>query len=193
MYRLPGLLLQYKQLYPNITYKIQQNESSQLCRLIRSREIELAIVRLPLELNEFSVIHLHGEPFYFVTTDPNVEQDEDGTITYAMIELYPLLLPSTKGLGVYHQIVEGFAKARITPRLIGECSDIALLMEFVSTGFASSIIPETVLKMHRAPIYAYRIEVSPQASSSGLIWLKDHYLSQVARHFIKLVSELPQP
>ncbi|GGG63669.1 LysR family transcriptional regulator [Paenibacillus radicis (ex Gao et al. 2016)] len=187
--RLPELMLRYKQQFPNITYKIQQNESSQLCRLVRSREIELAIVRLPLELSEFSVLHLQGEPFYFVTSDPSGLEGKP--VNYRTIEPYPLMLPSTEGLGIYHRIIEQFASVKITPRLLGECSDIALLMEFVSTGFASSIVPATVLKLHHTPrIHAYEIEVSPHVSTSGLIWLKDHYLSQAGRHFINLVSEL---
>ena len=40
---------------PKVTYKIQQNESSHLCKLVRDRSVALAIIRLPLELDDFTV------------------------------------------------------------------------------------------------------------------------------------------
>ena len=43
---LPQLLQQFQQHYPKVTYKIQQNESSYLCKLVRDRVVELAIIRL---------------------------------------------------------------------------------------------------------------------------------------------------
>src|SRR5699024_8588975 len=50
---------QYRSMYPKIKYKIQQNESSLLCYLLKQREIEMAIVRLPLEIDEFTLQHLY--------------------------------------------------------------------------------------------------------------------------------------
>lgn len=55
---LPEILLQFQKQYPKVTYKVQQNESAQLCKLVRDRVVELAIIRMPLELDHFSVIHL---------------------------------------------------------------------------------------------------------------------------------------
>ncbi|MCZ8521922.1 MULTISPECIES: LysR family transcriptional regulator [Paenibacillus] len=63
-FQLPLLLRSFKETYPEVTYKIQQNESAQLCKLLRDREIELAIVRLPVPLTDFSLVHLGTEPFY---------------------------------------------------------------------------------------------------------------------------------
>lgn len=60
---LPQLLHKFKEAYPLITYKIQQNESAQIVRLLKERSIELGIVRLPLELGDFEVLELPSEPF----------------------------------------------------------------------------------------------------------------------------------
>ena len=67
-YDLSGLLKSFNKRYPQITYKIQQNESGQLCKLLNERVIELAIVRFPVELKDFSVLYFKPEPFYFVVS-----------------------------------------------------------------------------------------------------------------------------
>ncbi|UHA75924.1 LysR family transcriptional regulator [Paenibacillus sp. 481] len=183
--RLPRLLHQFRERYPQITYKVQQNESAQLCKLIKDRSIELAIIRYPLDLEAFTCVPFRTESFCFVIS----EQDRDvHDASWEHIQHVPLMLPSTEGLGIFNMIVEQFERRQLTPNLIGECSDIAVLMELVQGGFAATIVPETVLKLHRG----YQVRALPIehhfTSSSVLIWLKDQYLSKAAQHFIKLVQ-----
>ncbi|GED31728.1 LysR family transcriptional regulator substrate-binding protein [Brevibacillus centrosporus] len=150
-----------KKRYPHITYKIQQNESAQLCKMVKERVIQLTIVRFPLELDDFSVM-----------------------------QAYPLILPSTEGLGVYHMIVEEFSRRKLEVNLLSECSDIPMLLELVSSGFAATIVPEIVLKMHKGhELKATRIDDTHLSAASGIIWLKDHFLSMAARHFIEQIRQ----
>ncbi|WP_312029594.1 LysR family transcriptional regulator substrate-binding protein [Paenibacillus sedimenti] len=166
---------------------MQQNESAQLAKLVKEKVIELAIIRLPLLLDDFAVLQLQKEPFYFVTSEPQV-QDTD-RIKLEQIEQHPLILPSTDGLGIFHMILEEFRIRNLSPRIIGECSDISILMELVSSGFGSTIVPETVLKKHRGyRVQAFHIEDSEAAASSALIWLKQHYLSKAAQRFVDLLT-----
>ncbi|MBB6669128.1 LysR family transcriptional regulator [Cohnella nanjingensis] len=182
---LPEILQQFQQSYPKVTYKIQQNESALLCDLVRNRAVELAIIRLPLELSSFSVVHLHTEPFYFIASKRQKGMDRE--VALADIRQAPLLLPSTEGLGVHYSIVEAFSRYRIQPNIVGECSDIALLMDLVSAGFGASIVPETVLQRHQGyPIQACKITNPELSASVGLIWNKNHRLSKSAQNFVEL-------
>ncbi|MFJ8263202.1 LysR family transcriptional regulator [Rummeliibacillus sp. NPDC094406] len=182
---LPELLQHFQQQYPNITYKIQQNESSHLCRLVRERKVELAFIRLPLDLENLSVLYLYTEPFYFITSKNQKPSDHEATLDE--IQNYPLILPSTEGLGVHYLISEAFSKLNLQPNIIGECSDITLLMNLVSSDFGASIVPETLLKLHKGyPIHAQKISNTSLNASVGLIWLKNHYLSKAAHNFVDL-------
>lgn len=182
---LPEILHQFQRQYPKVTYKIQQNESAQLCQLVRDRAIELAFIRLPLELDDFSVLHLYSEPFYLITSNKRNRFEEEVSLTDIADE--PLLLPSTQGLGVYYLILEAFSRFDLQPHIVGECSDIVLLMDLVSTDFCSSIVPETLLNRHKGySVHAYKISPACGMSSLlGLIWLKNHRLSNTAQHFIE--------
>ncbi|MFC5452932.1 LysR family transcriptional regulator [Paenibacillus aestuarii] len=186
-YPLPKLLQSFRETYPHITYKIQQNESAQLAKLIKEKVIELAIIRLPLLLEDYSVLQLQKERFYFVTSIPQL--NDNHSVTLESIEKHALILPSTDGLGIFHLILEEFRIKQLQPHIIGECSDISILMELVASGFGSTIVPETVLRKHRGyRVQAYDIEDSEATASSAVIWLKQHYLSKAAQRFIELLA-----
>ncbi|MBD8500520.1 LysR substrate-binding domain-containing protein [Paenibacillus arenosi] len=179
---LPKLLQAFREKYPKITYKIQQNESAQLCKMIKERAIEVAIIRYPLNLEAFTVMPLRKESLCFVTGTQNICTDRD---LWQQLQEVPLILPSTQGLGVHSLIMEQFTGRNIAPNVIGECSDIALLMNLVQSGFASTIIPETVLQMHPG-FHVRSVQIEDSTSSSVLIWLKNRYLSKAAQHFIDM-------
>lgn len=185
---LSEVLQQFQKQYPKVTYKIQQNESSHLCSLVRERTVELAIIRLPLELEDFSVLHLYTEPFYFITSKRTKLFDRE--VSLDEIKDYPLILPSTEGLGVHYLISEAFSRFQSHPNIIGECSDIALLMDLISADFSASIVPETLLKQHKGyPVQARKISNAKFFAPVGIIWLKNHSLSKVAQNFIDLFKE----
>ena len=187
-HRMPSLLRAFQSKYPDISYKVQQNESGQLCKLLKDRSIELAIVRLPVELKGLSILYFRPEPFYFVIAeDLNIPSNR---ISYEQIQKYPLIIPSTEGLGLYNMIIERFSNEGYQANVICECSDILTLLELVSSGFGGTIIPEIIIKTYdRYDMNAYRIDDKEFTTCSGLIWLRDRYLSQASRNFIKLLKE----
>lgn len=187
-HRLPSLLRAFQRKYPNISYKVQQNESGQLCKLLKDRSIELAIVRLPVELEDLSILYFKPEPFYFVISkDLKLSSKK---ISYEQIQEYPLIIPSTEGLGLYNMIVDQFYNRGFNANVICECSDILTLFELVSSGFGGTIIPRSILKIHKDyDMHVYEIDDDEFIASSGLIWLKERYLSKTSRNFIKLLKD----
>ncbi|MCS7458575.1 LysR family transcriptional regulator [Paenibacillus doosanensis] len=183
---LPGLLHQFKRLYPHVTYKIQQNESSRLCDLVKNRALELALIRLPLQLDDFSVFHLRNEPFYFITSLQAFSSRKEAALSE--LSGYPLILPSTEGLGVHYSILMAFSEQHMKPNIAAECSDIPMLLRLVSSGFGSALVPATVIAQLSDPtIRAVKITDPPLSAAAGLIWLKGHHLSAAAQHFIELL------
>lgn len=185
--RLPELLHEYHKNYPRITFKIHQNESSHLCQLVRDRLVELAIIRLPLELDDFSTMHLHTEPFYFITSIKKQRLNQQ--IMLADIHNKPLILPSTEGLGVYYTILEAFSKAKLEPNIVAECSDITLLLDLVARDFGDAIVPETVIKRFKNyNIHATQITDTEISATTVLVWRKNQCLSKAAKNFTDLLT-----
>ena len=117
----------------------------------------------------------------------NMETDK---ISIEEISNTPLILPSTEGLGSYNIIHEAFTTAQLPLQVISECSDMNVLMQMVSSGIGSTIVPESVFKSYGlSNLFARDITDSTLKSSVGLIWLKQHHLSRPARNFIELVKQ----
>ncbi|PLR67528.1 LysR family transcriptional regulator [Bacillus sp. UMB0893] len=187
-YDLPRLLRTFQKRFPDVSYKIQQNESAQLCKLLKERVIDLAIVRLPLELNEFDIIPLKPEPFYFVTAE--LFHSKSSAITLEEISELPLIIPSTEGLGLFNKINTAFINRGLKPDIMCECSDISILFDLVSSKFGSTIVPETVVKLNAlSNLQVYLIKDTEELGESGIISLKNHYLPKTAQHFIDLIHE----
>lgn len=191
---LPDLLHRYRAAYPKVAYHIQQNESARLCQLVRERAVELAFIRLPLDLgDDLEVRYLYSEPFQLVTSaaEPSWKpESENAGVSLAELHDLPLMLPSTPGLGVHYIIRQAFSELHLQPNIVGECSDISLLIRLVESGFCSAIVPETLLKVHKdAAIRNCKItSPSEMLSPVGLVWLKNRRLSAMAENFIQLYT-----
>lgn len=182
---LPHLLQEFQMKYPNVRQKIVQNDSRQLENLLHERVIELAIVRFPIKLDHYSVVPLLTEPFVFVTSEEMKGLTK--TISFKDIASFPLILPSTEGLGIYQLIYEEFTRNHLEPNIICECSDIGITLELVAAKMGATIIPKSIMQMYQHHhVYIYEIDNTTLNSSTAIIWLKHHYLSKAAQNFIEM-------
>ncbi|MBM7691310.1 DNA-binding transcriptional LysR family regulator [Peribacillus deserti] len=181
-------LLKFQEKYSNVTYKIIQSDSPHLTELIEERELDLAIVMLPISEEIFHSVSIEKDSFAAVF--PNNMNIENPSLNIMDIAQYPLILPSIEGLGIHTMITKEFNRLNLEPNIIGECSDIALLLQLVSSGFGVSIVPQSVLAVHPG-ICVHSIELTDTQleSEAAVIWLKDRYLSKAAEQFIRLLAE----
>lgn len=131
---IPQALQQFRTTHPQVTYKIQQNESAQLCRLLEDGKVELACVRMPVQTERYEVLHLPQEPLFYISSTPLDSPTEMGPgvemgTYFEQLTGIPLLLPSTEGLGMFELILDKFREHQVTPSIMGECSDINMLLE----------------------------------------------------------------
>ncbi|WP_145323604.1 LysR family transcriptional regulator [Paenibacillus xylanexedens] len=193
---IPQALQQFRTTHPQVTYKIQQNESAQLCRLLEDGKVELACVRMPVQTERYEVLHLPQERLFYISSTPlehpsEMELGAEMGTYFEQLTGIPLLLPSTEGLGMFELILDRFREHQVTPSIMGECSDINMLLELVRLGFASSIVPHTVLQLYQEhPFHVYRIQDQHSTVGSALVWLQNRYLSKSAQHFVQLVQDM---
>ncbi|PLT28212.1 LysR family transcriptional regulator [Peribacillus deserti] len=185
-YPLSQYLLRFKEEYPEVTYKIIQSDSPHLGELIETRELDLAIVRLPISEEKFHCISIEKDTFAAVF--PKNMDIPALSLDIRDIASYPLILPSIEGLGIHTMITKEFTRLHLKPNVIGECSDIALLLQLVSSGFGVSIVPQSVLAVHPGlGVHSIELTDTQLESEAAVIWLKDRYLSKAAEQFIKLL------
>jgi LysR family transcriptional regulator, salicylic acid-responsive activator of bsdBCD len=177
------LLQTFHKMYPLVSLKIVQNDSFYLSELVKSRTIELAFVRLPLEHRGLAYHQLFNEHFVFVS------RERRKSISLKEISQIPLIIPSTEGLGSYNTILEAFSKEKLQLKRIAECSDMHILMELVTAGMGATIVPKSVMDVYgNDQIYSSAINDAELFSSLGIIWLEHHFVSAPARNFLTLVK-----
>lgn len=182
---LPERLRLFREKYPLVTFRLHEGDSFRLAQSIKNREIELAIVRLPLEMEDFSSLPLPTDKFVAVL--PNESADNRTMIPMKELANAPLmLLQRIKGLGLYEQVIDGFKKHGLKPNIICDCPDAAMLLSLVRSGVGFTLLPKsTLIALPLNGIKIVDIEDSTITSDSAVIWLKNRSLSKVAMHFLE--------
>lgn len=181
---LSEMLQSFHKRYPFVSLKIVQNDSYYLAEMIKTRAIEMAFVRLPLEHRGLTYHHLLNEPFFFVSNK------ETATISLEEISHLPLIIPSTEGLGIYSTILEAFSRKNLPLNKMAECSDMHTLIELVKGGMGATIVPKSVLDVYGDnSLYSTTIIDANITSSLGVIWLENHFVSTPAKNFMGLIEE----
>ncbi|WP_226683019.1 LysR family transcriptional regulator [Sutcliffiella horikoshii] len=183
---LSRLLFAFKEKYPLVTYEIHQNESGHLFQHLRERAIDLAVIRFPVQSDEFAHFMLKREPFYFVSREAWHE-----SLTLDKIAGQSLVLPSTKGQGLFDYILQAFAQRGIEPNIVCASSDLTLLSSLVQQGFGTTLVPESAMHIFSgAKVHSYLVEDEDLTSQYGVAWMKKYYLSKVATRFLEMYKEI---
>ncbi|MDQ0218668.1 LysR family transcriptional regulator [Peribacillus cavernae] len=186
---LPQKLLEFRKIYPHVTFQLRSGDTYRVSQLVKNRETEIGIVRFPLEMEGFSEIRLPIEPY--VALYPRAWGTESGLPTsIKMKELTDvplLLLHRVNGIGQFELIVNECKRHGFNPKVICECPDASILLTLVASGIGVTIVPKsTILLHHLDTISIVELEDSSIQSESSLIWLKERYISKGARHLIEM-------
>ncbi|GIO32259.1 LysR family transcriptional regulator [Paenibacillus albilobatus] len=186
---LPPLLKIFKEKYPLISFQLWEEDSRRIEELLQNKDIELGIVRLPLqskemtEMRNLSIHPIQSEPL--VALQPSNGTFFKGkTISIKELENQPLLVLHGQGdYNVFHRFVETCNSFGFNPKIICESPDVTTLMTLADSGLGIAIVPKIALqiKMHNNLTFA---EIIPNINSeTALIWIEHRYLSKAAQNF----------
>lgn len=187
---LPEKMKRFRKTYPDISFELREGDTYILSEQIKNRDIDLALVRLPLDLEAFSYLPLPNEKYVVALPGSwNQYADAEG-ISMGELARFPLLLlHRINGVGQFEIITGAFRKRGLHPNIICECPDVDMILGLVSEGLGASIIPEsTFIKPHGKRVHVLPITDETIISKSAVIWLKDRYLPKSARRFVELFS-----
>ncbi|HEY9576760.1 MAG TPA: LysR family transcriptional regulator [Pseudobacillus sp.] len=181
---IPERFLHFREKYPSVKFRLKEGDSSLLANYVKQREVELAIVRLPLEMEEFSYLPLPTDPFVAVMPE---SWDYPSTIRMNELNNMPLmLLHRVSGVGLYELVINECKRYGIDLNIICECPDAAMLLSLVRTGLGAALLPKsTLLSFPTNGLQIVEIEDCTIQSESAIIWLKDRYLSKKAERFLE--------
>ncbi|UOQ92075.1 LysR family transcriptional regulator [Halobacillus shinanisalinarum] len=174
--------------FPNLSYQLREGDTYFLAECIRNREIEMAVVRLPIELEEFDMIPLPSEPYVLVTPaswelfPPDVKEVEMESLQ----DIPLMLLHRISGTGQFELIVDECRNHGFDPIVICECPDPTMLLSLTASGVGATIIPKSTLSAFSfSNIRSYELKNASIEAESVIIWHKNRYLTKASRRLIQ--------
>ncbi|WP_409301053.1 LysR family transcriptional regulator [Peribacillus sp. SCS-155] len=183
----------FRESFPHVTFQLREGDTYHISELLKKREIELGIVRLPVDGDDFSMLPLPGEPYIFVLPKDWVRHtNNQASINMKQISEYPLLLlHRANGVGQFELVLSEFKRHGLAADIVCECPDPSMILSLVAKGVGASIVPASTLhSIQMSDILAFTIEDAAIESNSAVIWLQDRYLSKSAIHLLKSFENL---
>lgn len=186
---IPNKIRTYQERYPEVQFKLLEGDSYFLTKQLVEREIEVAIVRLPIDRENIEYYELPTEEYVAVVPN-NLITEEKKEITLQELANIPLfLLHRLKGIGQFEIIMERFKQEGLNANIKCESPNVDMLLGLVSEGLGATIVPQsTLLKYNTNNVSVLRLANQHILSESAIIWAKDRYLSKSAQNFIKLFT-----
>ncbi|WP_042348490.1 LysR family transcriptional regulator [Bacillus massiliigorillae] len=185
---IPGRIRYFRKNFPDVSFRLVEGDTYRLKESLLNREIELAIIRLPIASTELSSIELTPDPFVLVVPE---DWSIPNKIKMKYIASLPLLLlHRVSGHGTYELVVDECRHHGFEPNIVCECPDASMILSLVREGIGAAVLPKTTLKsFSQIGVKVVSIEDCRIQSEAAIVWHKDRYLSKSAIRFLETFSE----
>ncbi len=135
--------------YPQIHLHLVESLSGHLNDLLRSRQLDLAILFVAELANGLGTIPLLDERLFLIGAAGLPGMPAGRQVELAALGKLPLLMPSASH-GLRAIVDAAFARAGCQPRVIADIDGLTILMEQVRAGVAATIQPGAAVSRHGA-------------------------------------------
>jgi LysR family transcriptional activator of glutamate synthase operon len=188
-YLLPRALARFQQLYPRVELHLMESVQMRLLEWVQQGVVDFSILSLPVHDPSLESIALLRDEFVLM-----VPQDHalvhDKTVRLASLAderfiLYP------KGAGGRDLFVEACRQAGFEPCIAFESDDRETILGLVAAGVGITSVPRLIAHHTRVdgPV-TVDITEPRLVREVGIVWRRNRYLPQAARHLIALLEKL---
>lgn len=185
---IPKNIHKYRKQYPQMKFHLIEGDSYFLSRQLIEREIEIAFVRLPIDMHGFDFHELPEEKYVAIVHHQWLQDKTSTSISiHELAEIPLLLLHRLRGVGQFELIIDKFIENGLNPNVLCESPNVDMLLSLVNEGLGATIVPQsTLVELDHKNVSVLEINDANIISKSAIIWLKDRYLSKSAERFIGL-------
>lgn len=181
-------LNKFRNQYSHIKFSIWEGSSTHLMELLSNRQIDIAITGGPFSTRDIELKKLEIDNCVLVVPK-NYKVGEKNISIKKISEIPLVLLKPSEGNGLYDQIMSVFNRLDLTPNILCECHDSAMLLNLVEMGFGATILPQSMISKGLSEEFnIISIEDNPWISEPTLVWRSNSYLSSSTREFLKLFN-----
>lgn len=188
-YFLLSYLEKFHNMYPNIKYKIINGTTMELCALVKTGEIDIAVCNFPIIDNALEIIPCKEIQDIFVVGDKYKEL-QSKELSFEEISKLPLIFLEDSSIS--RKYVESFMISKgikINPEV--ELGSYDLLLEFTKINLGVACVVKEFAKeyLDKKLIYELKTEEEIPKRSIGICYLKKVPLSLASKKFVEIIVE----
>lgn len=182
---LPDRIRDFRRRHPENRLQLQGNDSNKIEELLTQGIIEIAIARLPADLENCEAISLPDEPFVAAFSPDQSHGIQANYVRLVELTNIPLIIHRE-----HKPLLEYFEQTGLEPKIRCRHSDIRSMLAWAGTGMGIAIVPKSATNLIPGNTLIIKdiIEPALRTSPTAVIWLRDRYLSAPARHFIDMFT-----
>lgn len=190
LHLLRGSISAFHKEYPDVTYRMWAGDTNRIQELLDTDLVEIGIVRTPVNLHKYAYLKNTRKTL----PDPTVAIYNSSKwdlgigneqITMADLKDKPLILHRRNE----ERTADSCKNYGFAPKIFCVSDDIRAMLTWAEMGLGITILTNfSVFAIQNERIRVKEINEQTLYSEVVMIWRKEHYLSPVARNFIRIVS-----
>lgn len=191
LHRLPKVLQKYTAQYPAVELDLQFMNSEQVCDAVKSGDLELGVITLPLQPMEHLSLQLIWEDaleFVVGPTHPLIKSGKANLIRRNLVQCgledlakYGAILPS-RGTFTREIVDEVFSRHKLPLETKMRTNYLETIKMLISVGLGWSVLPRKMLTDSEVlTVQVPRIHISRKL---GVVWHSSRTLSNAAKQFL---------
>lgn len=188
LHRLPPVLRRFRARHPEVELRLRIEGSAALAEGVRARELEFALVTLPLPDPPGTITPLYRDRLCFVAS-PGHALSTGRAFTLRRIAAAPLL--GHKAGSITRGLIDAYFNARgLVPRMAMEISSPEVLRRMARSGLGVAILPEVSVQdeVRRGQLTILNVRGWNLERISGLLVPQAGPSSRAARVFLDLLQ-----
>lgn len=186
---LPGYISSFHEKYPEVTFQIWEGDSYRITELVNKGVADVGIVRTPFNTEIYNYVFqprdTPGDPMTAVFSEKWLLQESNARIGLRVLKGKPLIIHQR-----YEQIiVDACSRLGFKPKIFCQSDDTQSMLNWAVIGLGIALVPKAaILSIGMNGIQYRDIDEESLTTRTVIIWLKNSYLSAVARNFIQSIE-----
>jgi DNA-binding transcriptional LysR family regulator len=189
LYILPKLLRKFRAQYKSVDLRVITATTETILHQLRNREIDIALLTLPIVAADLEVIPVLKEEMVVVTAGRQPLARER-TVDPRSLARQPLILFES-GSNTRKAVDEFFLAAGIPVNVIMETENVEIIKSMVASGLGATVIPYSAIAHDRTGRFGWaRLRGHRLYRETGWVHLKSDYMPRAVTEVLRMFDEM---
>jgi DNA-binding transcriptional LysR family regulator len=188
---LPRVLKKYRRLYPQVELRVISGYSEEILRKIRAREVDLALLTLPIGAADLEVTPVLKEEMV-VATAPGHPLSRLRSVDPRRLAELPLILYES-GSNTRRVLDAFFVEEGVPTRVVMETENVEIIKAMVAAGLGVTVVPYAAIarevRAQRRLAFA-RLKGRRLFRETGWVHLKSDYVPRAVTELMRLFASM---